>query len=556
MATLTPEALDLVVRTLLGEADQSPEGYQAVANVIKNRLLSGAWGSDRLGPVINAHKQFSMWNDDPKMQALAARVRAISPNDGNYQRAANVVQRVFADQLPDNTGGATHYYAPKGMSNGQGPDWATGQNGQMIGSQIFYRLPLTAANTAGTAVVGPSTVTSDADSQAARQFLASLSAHATRPGDTANMNPAFAIRLASAIRQARSEGLPVTVSSGFREEGQTGSKYDAGGNSSHSYGLASDIGGLDGPNGRITQRWAQIAEQNGLHNPYGIGNSAEFNHWQLPELPLEQSPEMLAQLKAAKASGDWPKTWAAYSAPGTLDARKTFGPSLPPAAEEPNPNVASTQAQPVSAAAPAGASPIPGAAANPSAGFVGPGSDKYSLVSGMTAGTSHNPQLTTAANWGNLFGGSTVTPPAAAPAAPLPVPRPASAPEPAPASTPAPTPLRNAWNDRPSGVADLLTPTPAPTLANAWNDRPSGVPDTTASIPISSGGERIRIDENTAPAPAPAPRPGFFDLPPLPKPGERGPFDPPTVPLSQIPGSMMASAQNLINLLFPSNRVG
>ena len=160
MARLTPEALDLVVRTLLGEADQSPEGYQAVANVIKNRLNSRAWGpDDRLGPVVNARKQFSMWNaDDPKMQALAARVRAISTTDPNYQRAAMVAQQVFAGQLPDNTNGATHYYAPKGMPNGQSPDWATGQNGQMIGSQIFYRLPLTAANTGGTAIVGPSTV--------------------------------------------------------------------------------------------------------------------------------------------------------------------------------------------------------------------------------------------------------------------------------------------------------------------------------------------------------------------------------------------------------------
>jgi hypothetical protein len=531
MAGLTSDALDMVVRTLLGEADQSPEGYQAVANVIKNRVDSGAWGSNtRLGPVINAPKQFAVWNPGNKN---APRVRAIPTTDPNYQRAAMVAQQVFAGQLPDNTGGATHYYAPKGMPNGQSPDWATGQNGQMIGSQIFYRLPLTAANTAGTAIVGPSTVTSDADTQAARQFLASLSAHPTRPGDTANMNPAFAIRLASAIKQARSEGLPVTVSSGFREEGQTGSKYDAGGNSSHSYGLASDIGGLDGPNGRITQRWAQIAEQNGLHNPYGIGDSAEFNHWQLPELPLERSPAMLAALKAAKASGDWPKVWSAYSAPDAADARKTFGPSLPPAAEEPNPNAPAPAAQPVAATAPAGASPIPGGAANPSAGFVGPGSDKYSVISGMTAGTGRNPQLTTAANWGNLFGGSTpATPPASAPAAPAPAqpvpdltqrvpldqtPTPPVRPEPAPA------------------------PAPAPTLRNAWNDRPSGAPDGAASISLGGGGGgRIRIDDKTTTGPqASAP----LTLQP-----------PNQVP--QIPGSMLASAQNLINLLFPATRTG
>ena len=54
-----------------------------------------------------------------RWQALAARVRAIPTTDPSYQRAATVVQQVFNDQLPDNTGGATHYYAPKLMPNGR-----------------------------------------------------------------------------------------------------------------------------------------------------------------------------------------------------------------------------------------------------------------------------------------------------------------------------------------------------------------------------------------------------------------------------------------------------
>jgi cell wall hydrolase len=531
MAGLTPDALDLVVRTLLAEADQTPEGYQAVAHVIKNRVDSGAWGSNtRLGPVINARKQFSVWNpDNPKMQALAARVRAIPTTDPNYQRAANVASQVFAGQLPDNTNGATHYYAPKAMPNGQSPEWAAGQNGQMIGSQIFYRLPLTAANTAGTAIVGPSTVTSDADSQAARQFLASLSAHPTRPGDTANMNPAFAIRLANAIKQARAEGLPVTVTSGFREEGQTGSKYDAGGNSSHSYGLASDIGGLDGPNGRITQRWAQIAEQNGLHNPYGVSNSAEFNHWQLPELPLEQSPTMLAALKAAKASGDWSKVWSAYSAPDTADARKTFGPSLPPAVEEPNPNAPAPAAQPAAATAPAGVSPIPGSRQSPSAGFVGPGSDKVSLVQSMTTGTSHNPQITTAANWGNLFGGAEpAAPPAAAPAA-------AATPAAQPASAPTP-PLSAPLKEQPGSPLSSIVPNWGTEATYNPEEHPSLTPD--AHMPFGSGGKY------------PAMTPG---QPSMGFPAMTNPFGEQPAQTSMLPGSMLASAQDLIRRLFPSS---
>ena len=147
-------------------------------------------------------------------------------------------------------------------------------------------------------------------------YLSGLSAHPTRPGDTSNFNPTFATALANSIRQARAAGLNVGLESGFREPGQTGSAYDAGGNSSHTYGLASDISGLDGPNGKATQQWAQIATANGLHNPYGIGDAKEFNHWQLPEQPLEQNPQLLASLKAAKATGDFQNVWSAYNAGG------------------------------------------------------------------------------------------------------------------------------------------------------------------------------------------------------------------------------------------------
>ena len=127
------------------------------------------------------------------------------------------------------------------------------------------------------------------------------------------MNPEFATRLAAAIRQANAQGLHLGVMSGYRDDATTGSKYDAGGNSAHGYGLASDISGLDGPNGKITQQWAGIAKANGLNNPYGVGNQAEFNHWQLPAQPLEKTPQLLANLKTARATGDWNGVWAAYN---------------------------------------------------------------------------------------------------------------------------------------------------------------------------------------------------------------------------------------------------
>jgi hypothetical protein len=144
-------------------------------------------------------------------------------------------------------------------------------------------------------------------------YLNGLSAHPDRPGDTSNLNPAFATQLASALRQANAAGLHVGVESGFREPTQTGSAYDAGGNSSHTYGLAADISGLGGANSAQAQQWQKIAEANGLHNPYGIGDAAEFNHWQLPPQPLEKSPQLLASLQAAKATGNFSNVWNAYN---------------------------------------------------------------------------------------------------------------------------------------------------------------------------------------------------------------------------------------------------
>ena len=102
------------------------------------------------------------------------------------------------------------------------------------------------------------------------------------------------------------------------------------GNSSHSYGLAGDVSGLDGPNGKVTQQWAKIAEANGLHNPYGIGDAAEFNHWQLPPQPLEQNPKLLAGLKEASATGDIHNVWSAFNAGGgpSRPATPTPGPTM------------------------------------------------------------------------------------------------------------------------------------------------------------------------------------------------------------------------------------
>lgn len=168
-------------------------------------------------------------------------------------------------------------------------------------------------------------------------YLAGLSAHPKRPGDTSNFNPAFAKSLANAIRQARAAGLNIGLESGFRSPStlvsqggaSNAARYDAGGNSSHSYGVAGDVSGLDGPNGKITNQWAQIATANGLHNPYGVGDAAEFNHWQLPEQPLEKNPQLLASLKQAAATANIHNVWSAYNSGGGPSRPGTPTPGTP-----------------------------------------------------------------------------------------------------------------------------------------------------------------------------------------------------------------------------------
>lgn len=148
----------------------------------------------------------------------------------------------------------------------------------------------------------------------ARQYLYGLSFHHERAGDTAYMHPDFAIRLATAIQQARKEGIMANVFSGFRDPQDQPSNFDLSGRSAHEYGLAADIGGI-GPAGSSTaRRWAEIAVQNGLSSPYNTAGG-EYNHWQLPHNEFAQGSPELNALMQAKQTGDLNKMWAAYSAP-------------------------------------------------------------------------------------------------------------------------------------------------------------------------------------------------------------------------------------------------
>jgi hypothetical protein len=95
------------------------------------------------------------------------------------------------------------------------------------------------------------------------------------------LHPEFAVRLESAIREARNSGLPFAgVFSAYRPP-----MFGVGGfsdkfHSLHTYGLAVDMRGIGRPGSPEAQLWHQIAAKNGVVCPYGPLHRAEWNHCQ------------------------------------------------------------------------------------------------------------------------------------------------------------------------------------------------------------------------------------------------------------------------------------
>lgn len=169
----------------------------------------------------------------------------------------------------------------------------------------------------------------------AKAWLHSVSDHPNRPGDTDNLNPYFAVKLASVMQQARREGIPVTLGSGYRDKNEVmnqeiaagkpvshSAQFDANGYSEHTYGLAADIGGIGAPGSATAKRWYEIATQGGLYNPYGYQNQAEWNHYQMLAKPLNapENADLLAKLRGA------PNIQAAWAATPTPEGGAVSSP--------------------------------------------------------------------------------------------------------------------------------------------------------------------------------------------------------------------------------------
>jgi hypothetical protein len=95
------------------------------------------------------------------------------------------------------------------------------------------------------------------------------------------LHPEFAVRLESAIREARSAGLSSAgVFSAYRPPAFGVGGFSDKFNSLHTYGLAVDMRGIGNPGSPEAQLWHQIAAKNGVVCPYGPRARTEWNHCQ------------------------------------------------------------------------------------------------------------------------------------------------------------------------------------------------------------------------------------------------------------------------------------
>jgi hypothetical protein len=120
----------LLARTLQAEAgNQGFDGMVAAGSVINNRMRQSG---KPLSDVILADGQFSAWNG---VTGYAGGEQGQNMNFQPGPEALEAADAILSGQIPDPTGGATHYY----NSSISDPDWGerSGGNWTRIGDHVF-----------------------------------------------------------------------------------------------------------------------------------------------------------------------------------------------------------------------------------------------------------------------------------------------------------------------------------------------------------------------------------------------------------------------------------
>jgi hypothetical protein len=119
------------------------------------------------------------------------------------------------------------------------------------------------------------------------------------------LHPEFVVRLANAIREARSAGLPAAgVFSAYRPPAFGVGGFSDKFNSLHTYGLAVDMQGIGRPGSSEAQLWHETAARNGVVCPYGPRDRAEWNHCQPTSLKIILAANPLRETVRAEGPSD------------------------------------------------------------------------------------------------------------------------------------------------------------------------------------------------------------------------------------------------------------
>lgn len=132
---MTQFDIEIAARTLCQEVrGEPPEGQDAVAHTLKNRLASGRWGKT-LASVCLWRGQFSGWYvpSDPNF----AYACALPDDDHTLDHMKSVMNAALAATL-DPTNGATHYVNLAAVI--QAPAWIQGaMHTGKFGHHDFYK---------------------------------------------------------------------------------------------------------------------------------------------------------------------------------------------------------------------------------------------------------------------------------------------------------------------------------------------------------------------------------------------------------------------------------
>ena len=119
------------------------------------------------------------------------------------------------------------------------------------------------------------------------------------------LHPEFVVRLANAIREARSAGMPFAgVFSAYRPPAFGVGGFSDKFNSLHTYGLAVDMHGIGRPGSPEAQLWHQTAARNGVVCPYGPRDRAEWNHCQPTSVKIILAENPLRETVRAEGPSD------------------------------------------------------------------------------------------------------------------------------------------------------------------------------------------------------------------------------------------------------------